>query len=217
MADQPGVTDVEALVRSGPGSFWTEVQAVVLSRFGCADLANEGGILLLSQTARTYSKEIATYVKLRLGEESPYIKSMAFLDILKAESLLTTAADLATLPEIRGRVDQVLDLCGDLQRTAAGNLRVLELQKQAQDCRDLLLDPEDDPERIRFIADHIAATGRAIAAGANVQGFFYWSLLDNYEWAFGYEKRFGMVHVDFDTLKRTPKASYHAFKSAIAR
>jgi beta-glucosidase len=75
----------------------------------------------------------------------------------------------------------------------------------------------DDPERIQFIAEHIAATGRAIAAGANVQGFFYWSLLDNYEWAFGYEKRFGMVHVDFDTLKRTPKASYHAFKSAIAR
>jgi beta-glucosidase len=75
----------------------------------------------------------------------------------------------------------------------------------------------DDPERIQFIAEHIAATGRAIAAGANVQGFFYWSLLDNYELAFGYEKRFGMVHVDFDTLKRTPKASYHAFKSAIAR
>jgi beta-glucosidase len=49
-----------------------------------------------------------------------------------------------------------------------------------------------------------------------LQGFFYWSLLDNYEWAFGYEKRFGLVHVDFDTLDRTPKASYHALKSAIA-
>ncbi|WP_322893679.1 MULTISPECIES: GH1 family beta-glucosidase [unclassified Yoonia] len=74
-----------------------------------------------------------------------------------------------------------------------------------------------DPERMQFFADHIEATRRAIDAGANVQGFFYWSLLDNYEWAFGYEKRFGMVHVDFDTLKRTPKASYHALKSAIAR
>lgn len=74
-----------------------------------------------------------------------------------------------------------------------------------------------DPERIQFMSDHIDATKRAIADGANVQGFFYWSLLDNYEWALGYEKRFGMVHVDFDTLHRTPKASYHALKSAIAR
>ncbi|MEL6838330.1 MAG: GH1 family beta-glucosidase [Pseudomonadota bacterium] len=74
-----------------------------------------------------------------------------------------------------------------------------------------------DPERVQFVSDHVMAAHRAIADGANVQGFFYWSLLDNYEWAFGYEKRFGMIHVDFETLKRTPKASYHALKSAIAR
>ena len=74
-----------------------------------------------------------------------------------------------------------------------------------------------DPERSQFISDHINATKRAIDDGANVKGFFYWSLLDNYEWSFGYEKRFGMVHVDFDTLERTPKASYYAFKAAITR
>jgi len=74
-----------------------------------------------------------------------------------------------------------------------------------------------DPVRLKFVSDHILAAKQAIADGANVQGFFYWSLLDNYEWAFGYEKRFGMVHVDFDTLKRTPKASYDALKTAIAR
>ncbi|SEW13314.1 beta-glucosidase [Cognatiyoonia koreensis] len=74
-----------------------------------------------------------------------------------------------------------------------------------------------DPVRESFITAHMNATRRAIADGANVQGFFYWSLLDNYEWAFGYEKRFGIVHVDFDTLKRTPKASYHLLKSALAR
>ncbi|MFT6074400.1 MAG: beta-glucosidase [Yoonia sp.] len=74
-----------------------------------------------------------------------------------------------------------------------------------------------DPVRMKFVSDHILAAKRAIADGANVKGFFYWSLLDNYEWAFGYEKRFGMIHVDFETLKRTPKASYHALKSAIAR
>lgn len=74
-----------------------------------------------------------------------------------------------------------------------------------------------DPERTQFVSDHIMAAKRAIDDGANVRGFFYWSLLDNYEWAFGYEKRFGMIHVDFDTLQRTPKASYHALKAAIAR
>ncbi len=74
-----------------------------------------------------------------------------------------------------------------------------------------------DPERTNFIADHMQATLRAINDGANVRGFFYWSLLDNYEWSFGYEKRFGLVHVDFDSLKRLPKASYHALAAALAR
>lgn len=73
-----------------------------------------------------------------------------------------------------------------------------------------------DPERIAYASDHILATRRAIDDGANVKGFFYWSLLDNYEWAFGYEKRFGLIHVDFDTLNRLPKASYIDLKSALA-
>jgi beta-glucosidase len=75
----------------------------------------------------------------------------------------------------------------------------------------------DDPERIAFLNAHFDAVRRAIAAGAPVEGYFVWSLMDNYEWALGYEKRFGLVHVDFDTLKRTPKASYHALKSALER
>ncbi|MEH7826978.1 GH1 family beta-glucosidase [Gemmobacter denitrificans] len=75
----------------------------------------------------------------------------------------------------------------------------------------------DDPDRIEFIAAHFAACQRAMAAGAPLRGFFYWSLLDNYEWAEGYDKRFGLVHVDFDTLARRPKASYQAIKRALAR
>lgn len=74
-----------------------------------------------------------------------------------------------------------------------------------------------DAVREEFLFAHLAATKRAIADGANVRGFFYWSLLDNFEWAEGYEKRFGLVHVDFATLKRTPKSSYHALARALAR
>ncbi|MFZ1470794.1 MAG: GH1 family beta-glucosidase [Paracoccaceae bacterium] len=75
----------------------------------------------------------------------------------------------------------------------------------------------NDQIRTDFLFSHLAATKAALAAGANVKGYFYWSLLDNFEWAEGYAKRFGLVHVDFDSLKRTPKASYHALARALAR
>jgi beta-glucosidase len=75
----------------------------------------------------------------------------------------------------------------------------------------------NDCIRTDFLFSHLAAIKAAIAAGANVKGYFYWSLMDNYEWAVGYERRFGLVHVDFDTLARTPKASYHALARALAQ
>ncbi len=74
-----------------------------------------------------------------------------------------------------------------------------------------------DPVRMGFIDGHLSAARDAIAQGVDLRGFFYWSLLDNYEWAFGYAKRFGIVHVDYDTQVRTPKASYHALARALQR
>ncbi|WP_241002298.1 GH1 family beta-glucosidase [Streptomyces sp. CB01881] len=64
-----------------------------------------------------------------------------------------------------------------------------------------------DPERIAYLQAHLTAVHRAIAAGAPVRGYFLWSLLDNFEWAYGYGKRFGIVHVDFASQRRTPKDS----------
>ncbi|CAM5336642.1 beta-glucosidase [Streptomyces spiroverticillatus] len=64
-----------------------------------------------------------------------------------------------------------------------------------------------DPERIAYLHAHLDAVRRAVAVGADVRGYFLWSLMDNFEWAYGYGKRFGAVHVDFATQKRTPKAS----------
>ncbi|WP_306120264.1 MULTISPECIES: GH1 family beta-glucosidase [unclassified Roseitalea] len=75
----------------------------------------------------------------------------------------------------------------------------------------------DDSARIAYLNAHVDALKNAMAAGAPVKGYTVWSLLDNYEWALGYEKRFGIVHVDFDTLERTPKASWHALRQALAR
>jgi beta-glucosidase len=74
-----------------------------------------------------------------------------------------------------------------------------------------------DPARMDFLDAHLAKVREAIAEGVPVAGYYTWSLMDNYEWSLGYDKRFGLIHVDFDTLARTPKASYHALARALSR
>ncbi|GAB2834120.1 GH1 family beta-glucosidase [Streptomyces chlorus] len=66
----------------------------------------------------------------------------------------------------------------------------------------------DDQARITYLDGHIRALHRALEAGVDVRGYFVWSLMDNFEWAEGYARRFGLVHVDFETQRRTPKSSY---------
>lgn len=66
----------------------------------------------------------------------------------------------------------------------------------------------DDQDRISYLRRHFQAASEAIEAGVPVRGYFVWSLMDNFEWAFGYSKRFGLVYVDYDLLLRTPKASF---------
>lgn len=127
---------------------------------------------------------------------------------------------------------------GDLAQTSMGwevypeGLHHLLMQVEAEYARglpiyvtengmssyDILCDGQvDDPDRAAYLDAHLAQARRAIADGANLKGYFIWSLLDNYEWALGYDKRFGLVHVDFDSLARTPKASYHQLQSALRR
>ena len=64
-----------------------------------------------------------------------------------------------------------------------------------------------DDDRLAYLRDHVAVAHHALSAGVDLRGFFVWSLLDNFEWAEGYSKRFGIVRVDFETQRRTPKAS----------
>jgi len=74
----------------------------------------------------------------------------------------------------------------------------------------------DDPERIAYLSDHIAAMRAALAEGVDVRGYFVWSLLDNLEWTLGFSRRFGLVRCDFTTLQRTIKASGHWYARLIA-
>ena len=73
-----------------------------------------------------------------------------------------------------------------------------------------------DERRIAYLRDHIAAVERACEAGVDVRGYFAWSLLDNFEWAYGYSKRFGLLHVDYATGERTWKDSAHWYRDTIA-
>jgi beta-glucosidase len=73
----------------------------------------------------------------------------------------------------------------------------------------------DDVERVRYLQQHFAAAARAIGDGARLDGYYVWSLLDNFEWAWGYQKRFGIVFVDFGTQQRIPKSSARFYASVI--
>ncbi|GAB2528436.1 GH1 family beta-glucosidase [Paramicrobacterium agarici] len=78
-----------------------------------------------------------------------------------------------------------------------------------------------DPERVAFIAQHLnaaldAVSPGGVAEGVDLRGYFVWSLLDNWEWAAGFTQRFGLVHVDFDTLERTPKSSFRWLREVLA-
>ncbi|HEY3501499.1 MAG TPA: GH1 family beta-glucosidase [Actinocatenispora sp.] len=72
-----------------------------------------------------------------------------------------------------------------------------------------------DDDRIAYLAGHLDAVAAARAAGADVRGYFVWSLIDNFEWSAGYQQRFGLVHVDYATQRRTPKSSYDWFRRVI--
>lgn len=73
----------------------------------------------------------------------------------------------------------------------------------------------EDPLRVAYYREHLRAAHRAIQAGVPLRGYCAWSLLDNYEWSFGYTRRFGIVHVDFETQRRTPKRSARFYSDVI--
>jgi beta-glucosidase len=73
----------------------------------------------------------------------------------------------------------------------------------------------EDPLRVNYLRDHLRVVRRLLADGLDVRGYYVWSLLDNFEWSLGYSKRFGIVHVDYETQRRTPKASARFYAEVI--
>jgi beta-glucosidase len=72
-----------------------------------------------------------------------------------------------------------------------------------------------DLDRILYIRQHLHGVHRAIAESYPVKGYFVWSLMDNFEWAWGYDRRFGLIYTDYKTQTRIPKASYHWYAECI--
>jgi beta-glucosidase len=107
------------------------------------------------------------------------------------------------------------DLLVDLSKEAPGlPVYVTENGCAAEDY----VNPQgevNDVERVRFLHAHLEAAARAIQDGASLAGYFVWSLLDNFEWAWGYSKRFGIVFVDYGTQRRIPKASARFYSGVV--
>lgn len=74
-----------------------------------------------------------------------------------------------------------------------------------------------DARRVEYVRSHLGALQAAMGRGIDVRGYFAWSLMDNFEWAAGYDQRFGLIHVDYETLQRTPKDSFHWYRALIQK
>jgi beta-glucosidase len=106
---------------------------------------------------------------------------------------------------MRSRPDQLTDMGWEIY--PEGLYRALELINQYTNKPVYITEngiaDDNDTRRAKFIEHHLLVLNRAISEGMNIKGYFYWSLIDNFEWAYGFEKRFGLYHVDYKTQERT--------------
>ncbi|SCG40160.1 beta-glucosidase [Micromonospora echinaurantiaca] len=133
-------------------------------------------------------------------------------DLVPLDGYPRTAFDWPVAP------DGLRDLLGWLRDTYRDDLPPIEITEGgcAYDDAPDGTGRVPDPERIAYLDGHLRAVRAALDDGVDVRGYFVWSLLDNWEWAEGFTKRFGLVHVDFDTQVRTPKSSYAWLRDLIA-
>jgi beta-glucosidase len=132
--------------------------------------------------------------------------------VVPVEGYPRTAFDWPVVPE------GLRDLLIHLHNTYGAALPPLYITENGCACDDVVDEDGEvhDPDRIRYLDGHLRAVAEAVEAGVDVRGYYTWSLMDNFEWAEGYTKRFGLVHVDYDTQRRTPKDSYRWYQHLIA-
>ncbi|MEU6074763.1 GH1 family beta-glucosidase [Micromonospora sp. NPDC047074] len=147
------------------------------------------------------------------GVRAPQEGSPLPFELAPVEGYPRTAFDWPVAP------DGLHELLGWLHRTYGDDLPPIQITESgcAYDDAPDADGRVHDPERIAYLDGHLRAVRAAMDEGVDVTGYFVWSLLDNWEWAEGFTKRFGLVHVDFDTQLRTPKSSYAWFRDLISR
>ncbi|MFF5288083.1 GH1 family beta-glucosidase [Paractinoplanes globisporus] len=126
-------------------------------------------------------------------------------EMVPIEGVPTTAFGWPVVPE------GLHDLLTGLKTTYGDDLPPIYITENGCSTAEDL----DDRFRIDYLDRHLAAVRRAIVDGTDVRGYFVWSLMDNFEWAEGYSQRFGLVHINFNSLARTPRASYRWLQAAL--
>ncbi len=147
---------------------------------------------------------------MRDGDEDPVLH----VRNVRLENVEFTAMDWAIVPQALR--DQLVDIS---QRYPTGPLYITENGAAYDDEPPTTENGQrrvHDPERLNYYALHLAACRQAMDDSAPLKGYFAWSLMDNFEWAFGYTKRFGIVYVDFTTQQRTIKDSGRWYRDVIA-
>jgi beta-glucosidase len=146
-------------------------------------------------------------------QEDPALRTA---DDLGTEDVLTPGEELTEMgwPVEAAGLTRLLKWLRDTYPS----LPPIYITENGRACADVLSDSGqvNDPDRVRYLDSHVRAVADAIDAGVDVRGYYCWSLMDNFEWAEGYAMRFGLVHVDYATQQRTPKASFSWYRSLIA-
>jgi len=123
-------------------------------------------------------------------------------------------------PEVPGGLERLLKWIAEISKGAFGkNTIPIYITENGYARKNDVIEADGrvhDKERIEYLKQHLSVCADLIKAGFNIKGYYVWSLLDNFEWGHGYSQRFGIVHVDYSTLKRTPKDSAYFFRDVIA-
>jgi beta-glucosidase len=167
------------------------MRAVYEERIGALDFVREGDLRTISAGSDFIG---VNYYTRRVIRAAPGREPLPWEVVTRGDRPMT-GGDWEIVPE--AFTDLLLRLRDDY-----GDLPILITENGG-----IFPEPVHDAARIDYLRAHVEAMHAVIEQGANVQGYYHWSLLDNFEWALGYEPRFGLVHVDYETQVRTVKDS----------